>query len=175
MQSLLNSDHIEMDEEAPPSPPRVARSIPLSHTSFYSVEYPGYVAPQSVPKAVERLGGPHNVTETFKRGLKIDLRLKDNDLWAHPPTGQTVSTHNLLLKVVRRKRKQGPSTASSEDSESLGQFTTEVMGMIPKTIRFRSKNWSTLMSNTSLIALEIPSTFNIVHQRTTQWCSFGRQ
>jgi general transcription factor 3C polypeptide 5 (transcription factor C subunit 1) len=131
--------------EAPVGAPKVARSIPLEHSSFYSVEYPGYVGLQSMPKAVERLGGPNNVTETFKRSLKIDLRLKDNDLFAHPPAGQTVTTHNLLLKVVRRKRKQpldaaAASSTGADDSESLGQFTADVIGIIPKTIRFRSES-----------------------------------
>ena len=130
--------------EPPANAPKVARSIPLEHSSFYSVEYPGYVDPQSVPKAVERLGGPHNVTDTFKRSLKIDLRLKDNDLFAHPPAGQTVTTHNLLLKVVRRKRKQpldptATSSASADGSDSPGQFTAKVIGMTRKTIRFRSE------------------------------------
>lgn len=140
----LNPDSIEM-AEAPASAPKVARSIPLEHSAFYSVEYPGYVSPQSVPKAVERLGGPHNVTETFKRSLKIDLRLKDNDLFAHSPAGQTVTTHNLLMKVVRRKRKHpldaaAASSTGADASESFGQFTAEVIGMTPKTIRFRSES-----------------------------------
>lgn len=162
--------------EAPASAPKVARSIPLEH-SFYSVEYPGYVSPQSVPKAVERLGGPHNVTETFKRSLKIDLRLKDNDLFAHPPAGQTVTTHNLLLKVVRRKRKQllAASLTGADGSESLGQFTAEVIGITPKTIRFRSESQHLLRGTASLIALEILSTFNIGHQRTIQLYSCEKQ
>lgn len=124
-----------------------APSKTLSHTPFYSIEYPGYIAPGSVPRVLQRLGGDQTVTETFRRGLKIDLKLKDNAPFAHPVTGQAVTSHNLVLKVVRRKRRQTQldrsedvvmQTGSSQNLVPKGEFTAEVVGVIQKTIRFRS-------------------------------------
>lgn len=112
----------------------MAKSIPLEHKYFYSIEYPGFVAPQSVTKAVERLGGPQILADTFRRGLKVDLKLKDSDPYAHPPNGQVVTTHNLLLRVVRRKRKR-----QAQEGEPQGHFTAQVIGISQKSLRFRSE------------------------------------
>ncbi|PVG00043.1 hypothetical protein CPB86DRAFT_783178 [Serendipita vermifera] len=136
-----------MDE--PPSDAAIplAKPVPLEHKPFYSIEYPGYVQLTSVPKAMDRLGGAQIVAETFRRGLKVDLKLKDNDPFAHPPNGQAVTTHNLLLKVVRRTRKKRTPSAIEEGGEdddlsnksaSKGQFTAEVAGVVQKTLRFRN-------------------------------------
>jgi general transcription factor 3C polypeptide 5 (transcription factor C subunit 1) len=125
------------------SPPRdipLAKAIPLEQKFFYSIEYPGFVAPQSISKAIDRLGGPQIVTDTFRRALKVDLKLKDNDPYAHPPNGQVVATQNLVMKVVRRKRKvQRPKVDNSSETEPHGQFTVQVLGLAQKTLRFRSE------------------------------------
>jgi general transcription factor 3C polypeptide 5 (transcription factor C subunit 1) len=139
-----------MDEPSSSTVP-LAKLLPLEHKPFYSIEYPGYVQPTSVPKAIERLGGAQRVADTFRRGLKVDLKLKDNDPFAHPPNGQAVTTQNLLLKVVRRTRKK-PSSGATEgegaDSPttgaSKGKFTAEVVGVVQKTLRFRSEDLSSL-------------------------------
>ena len=118
----------------------MAKAVPLEHKFFYSIEYPGFVRPESVTKAIERLGGLQIVTETFRRGLKVDLRLKDSDPYAHPPSGQVVTTQNLLIKVVRRRRK----SEASASGEPGGQFTVQVLGLAQKTLRFRSEHAVTL-------------------------------
>lgn len=127
-------------ENSTPTDIPLAKPISLEHKFFYSIEYPGFVAPQSISKAIDRLGGPQIVTDTFRRGLKVDLKLKDNDPYAHPPNGQVVTTQNLVMKVVRRKRKvQRPKADDSSETEPYGQFTVQVLGLAQKTLRFRSE------------------------------------
>ena len=43
------------------------REPALLQHSFYSVEYPGYVQPSSVPLAINNLGGQSKVDHAFKR------------------------------------------------------------------------------------------------------------
>ena len=128
-------------EPTPPPVPEVvaAPQHPLPSTQFYSVEYPGYVQPSSAPLAVERLGGQASVDAAFKRtGGKssslLELSLRPGDPFAHPIAGEIVATNNVLLKVVKRKRKK-----SSENGQSSGEYTVEAMGVVPKTARFRSE------------------------------------
>jgi general transcription factor 3C polypeptide 5 (transcription factor C subunit 1) len=152
---------------SPPTGIPLVKPVPFEHKFFYSIEYPGFVAPQSVSKAIDRLGGPQIVADTFRRGLKIDLKLKDNEPYAHPPNGQVVTTQNLVMKVVRRRRKgQGPI----EDTESgpRGQFTVQVLGLAQKTLRFRSECGIAFhLSKRSLTGCKPLSTFSTSHQRMT--------
>ncbi|KAG2152028.1 RNA polymerase III transcription factor IIIC subunit-domain-containing protein [Suillus cothurnatus] len=126
-----------MSDEARPSSIRSeAPERPLLSTPFYSIEYPGYVKPESVPLAVSNLGGPSRLETAFKRTAAkneafLELNLRPGNPFAHPIPGDIVSTNNILLKVVRRKRRH-------PDGECVGEFTAEVVGIIPKTARFRS-------------------------------------
>ena len=126
--------------EAPPVAPAPERLLPSAH--FYSIEYPGYVKPTSVPLVVERLGGQQRVENAFKRASSkteslLELSLRPGNPFAHPVTGDVVSTSNILLKVVKRKRKRRDGQAQAED-EIVGDYTVEALGMISKTARFRS-------------------------------------
>lgn len=112
---------------------------PLPSTQYYSVEYPGYVQPNSVPLAVERLGGQSDIDAAFKRtGGKsnslIELNLRPGDPFAHPIAGEVIATNNILMKVVKRKRQK-----EDGQMEPIGEYTVEAMGVIPKTTRFRSE------------------------------------
>ncbi|KAG1755899.1 RNA polymerase III transcription factor IIIC subunit-domain-containing protein [Suillus lakei] len=109
---------------------------PLPSTPLYSIEYPGYVKPESVPLAVSNIGGPSRLETAFKRTAAknealLELNLRPGNPFAHPIPGDIVSTNNILLKVVRRKRRH-------PDGECIGEFTAEAVGVIPKTARFRS-------------------------------------
>jgi general transcription factor 3C polypeptide 5 (transcription factor C subunit 1) len=149
----------------PPTDVPLAKPVPFEHKFFYSIEYPGYVAPQSVSKAINRLGGPQIVTDTFRRGLKVDLKLKDNEPYAHPPNGQVVTTQNLVMKVVRRRRKSQGSKGDTETG-SCGQFTVQVLGLAQKTLRFRSECAVVFhLEQRSLTGYKLLSTFSISHQR----------
>ena len=121
--------------------PTPAPSLALPTKHFFSVEYPGYVQPTSVPKALAHLGGPGSLESAFRRGSTssrseplIELRLRPEDPFAHPVPGDVVPTNNILIKVRKRERKhvegqEGPA----------GEFVAEAVGVIPKTARFRSK------------------------------------
>lgn len=112
---------------------------PLQHTPFYSVEYPGYVKPESIPLVVERLGGQANLDSAFKRtgskaGSVLELNLRPGNPFAHPILGDVVPTNNIVLKVVKRRRKQ----TDSMDADASGEYTVQAVGVVPKTARFRS-------------------------------------
>ena len=129
----LSEDPGALSEE-----PLAAPLKPLPPTHFYSVEFPGFVKPSSVPLAVERLGGQSSVEAAFKRtgsktGSLIEMNLRPGNPFSHPIPGDIVSTNNILLRVVRRKRKV--STAGGP--QSTGEYTVQTMGSIPKTVRFR--------------------------------------
>ncbi|THH32364.1 hypothetical protein EUX98_g1804 [Antrodiella citrinella] len=111
------------------------RPLPSAH--FYSVEYPGYVQPASVPIALDRLGGPSHVYAAFQRsenksGSLLELNFRPKDPFSHPVNGEVVSSNNLLLKVVKRRRK-----ARVPGGDVVGDYTAEVVGSISKTARFR--------------------------------------
>ncbi|KAK7696618.1 hypothetical protein QCA50_001276 [Cerrena zonata] len=118
--------------------------LPLPSNPVYSVEYPGYVRPTSIPLAVERLGGHGRLEAAFgrvpqregKESFPLELKLHPEDPYSHPITGEVVSTSNLVLKVVKRKRKR--REGSSQEGEPAGEYTAEIVGTIPKTGRFRS-------------------------------------
>ncbi len=122
-----------------PTEPPSARERPLLNTHFYSIEYPGYVKPASVPLAIDRLGGQRNIDEAFRRTGKklestLELNLRPGNPFSHPIHGEVVGTNNILLKVVKRKRRR----KDGEQGEA-GEYTAEVIGVIPKTGRFRSE------------------------------------
>ncbi|KAG6837927.1 hypothetical protein H0H93_008321 [Arthromyces matolae] len=109
----------------------------LPQTPFYSIEYPGYVRPTSVALAVSNLGGQSALDNAFKRAASktetlIELKLRPDQPFAHPIPGDVVPTNNILLKVVKKRRKH-----RMEDG-AIGEYTIEAVGVIPKTARFRS-------------------------------------
>ncbi|KAF7301453.1 hypothetical protein MIND_00710600 [Mycena indigotica] len=114
---------------------------PLPTTPYYSVEYPGYVQSSSVPIAIKNLGGQAALDTAFKRTASkaeaqtiLELNLRPGNPFSHPIMGEVVPTTNLVLKVVKRKRKNRMQV----DGEQLGEYTAEVIGTTSKTVRFRS-------------------------------------
>ncbi|KAJ7086691.1 RNA polymerase III transcription factor IIIC subunit-domain-containing protein [Mycena epipterygia] len=113
---------------------------PIPATPFYSIEYPGYVRTTSVPIAVQKLGGQAALDSAFKRSAAkteatLELRLRPGNPFAHPVPGDVVPTNNLVLKVVKRKRK---NRIDSDDGALQGEYTAEIVGSTLKTVRFRS-------------------------------------
>ena len=144
--SGASSSHMEGPRTDPPptfeSAPLSAPSLPLPRKHFFSIEYPGYVQPASVTKAVAHLGGSSSLESVFRRGSTssraeplIELRLRPEDPFAHPIPGDVVPTNNILLKVRKRRRKQ----REGEDTPQ-GEYVAEAVGVIPKTARFRSES-----------------------------------
>lgn len=112
---------------------------PLPSTSFFSIEYPGYVQPSSIPTAVNNLGGQSSLENAFKRTATkadalLELSLRPNNPFSHPVPGDVVGTSNLLMKVVKKKRK-----GVDKNGSAMGEYTAQVVGVIPKTVRFRSE------------------------------------
>lgn len=117
-----------------------APEFPLIQVPFYSIEYPGYVCPTSVPVAIQNLGGQSQVDNAFKRTASktdalIELSLRPGNPFAHPIPGNVVNTNNILLKVVKKKRKRG---LDHYGDGAIGEYTAQAVGIISKTVRFRS-------------------------------------
>ncbi|KZP24581.1 hypothetical protein FIBSPDRAFT_1042044 [Athelia psychrophila] len=109
---------------------------PLPSAHFFSIEYPGYVRPASVPLAITHLGGQASLDTVFKRTATkadalLELSFRPDNPFAHPVPGDVVGTSNILLKIVKRKRK-------AANGELVGEYTAEAAGAITKTVRFRS-------------------------------------
>ncbi|KAF9013348.1 RNA polymerase III transcription factor IIIC subunit-domain-containing protein [Cyathus striatus] len=127
---------------SPPHTPAPEHHLP--QTAFYSVEYPGYVRPESVPLAIRNLGGQVKLDNAFRRTLPktealMELSLHPGNPFSHPIPGDVVPTNNILMKVVKRKRKRpAEGTNATFQDGALGEYTTEVVGIVPKTVRFRS-------------------------------------
>jgi general transcription factor 3C polypeptide 5 (transcription factor C subunit 1) len=121
-------------------PPLSAPQYPVSPTVLYSVEYPGYVKSTSVPLALSQMGGTRNVASAFKRpttkqGLPLELNFRLGNPFAHPVPAYINQSHNILLKVVKRKKR---NVTKSGTEEIVGEYTTEAVGVISKSARFRS-------------------------------------
>jgi len=119
-----------------------AQERPLPQVTFCSVEYPGYVQESSVPIAIQKIGGQSKLDNAFRRSAQkkdavLELSFRSNDPFTHPIPGDVVPANNLLLKIVKRKRRPCTSTGSSNDG-SIGEFTAEIVGIVSKTARFRS-------------------------------------
>ncbi|GLB33609.1 putative RNA polymerase III transcription factor (TF)IIIC subunit [Lyophyllum shimeji] len=132
---------VASDTDAASAPASAAAEHPLPQTPFYSVEYPGYVRPTSVPLAVSNLGGQSALDNAFRRAASkmetlIELKLRPNQPFAHPVPGDVVPTNNILFKVVKRRRKKRPEGEAGDGA--IGEYTAEAVGVIPKTVRFRS-------------------------------------
>ena len=127
-----------------------APSIPIGHQVFQSVEHPGTIGPSStsLAKALRTVGPPEDLDGVFNRSLlHLDLRLRPDDHWAHPIPGERSTTHRLLLKVTRRRRRQeadegahsnGETSASSTDGRG-GVYKVDIPGSIKQTVRFRGE------------------------------------
>jgi general transcription factor 3C polypeptide 5 (transcription factor C subunit 1) len=123
-------------------PQSQAPEHPLPQTAFYSVEYPGYVRPTSVPLAVNNLGGQAAIDNAFRRATSktdtlLELKLRPGQPFAHSVPGEVVGTNNILLKVTKRKRKKRPEGVLEDGA--IGEYVAEAVGVIPKTARFRSQ------------------------------------
>lgn len=127
--------------------PDEAKSCPIPPQHFYSIEYPGCVSPTSIPIAIHTLGGQTYVDHAFRRNKHnegrdnlVDLNFRPKNPFSHPVPGDITTTNNLLLKVVKRKRRRlDTPTDTPGEVAHVGECTTEVIGHIPKTLRFRSE------------------------------------
>lgn len=120
------------------SSPDSAPARLLPSTVFYSIEYPGYVKSTSVPNAIQNLGGQSTIDTVFKRSATkaealVELSLRPQNPFAHPVPGDVVGVNHILLKVVKRRRK------NPTEEGLIGEYTAEAVGVVPKTVRFRGE------------------------------------
>ena len=121
-----------------------APEIQIPPVRVYSVEYPGYVQPTSVPEAIRTLGGQQALERAFRKSSKpdafLELRYRPDNPFAHPIAGEVVQTNSILLKVVKRRRKRVEGTSNNEPNTGpVGEYTVEPVGLIPGTARFRGE------------------------------------
>lgn len=131
----------EASTSAEPQKTAQAHELPTAH--FYSIEYPGYVRPESVSTAVHSLGGQSSIDRAFRRSAPkedalLELNLRPDNPFSHPLPGDLVPTNNILLKVVKRRLKRSPDDDGSQN-EMIGEYTATAVGVIPRTARFRSE------------------------------------
>lgn len=128
-----------------PAPSSPAPEIQIPPVRVHSVEYPGYVQPTSVPEAVRSLGGQQALEKAFQKSSKpdsfLELRYRPDNPFAHPIAGEVVQTNNILLKIVKRRKKRATGTHTDEqDVSTNGEYTVEPVGLIPGTARFRGES-----------------------------------
>ena len=120
-----------------------APEIQIPPVRVYSVEYPGYVKPASVPEAVRTLGGQQALEKAFRKTSKpdafLELRYRPDNPFAHPIAGEVVQTNSMLLKIVKRRKKCAEGVYNEQDAGPVGEYTVEPVGLIPGTARFRGE------------------------------------
>ena len=100
----------------------------LPKTTFSSVEYPGPVKHHARLLKVmhqQDIDDCFNAPATGQPVLEMAFRQGGATI---PVKGHRVGTAKMLVRIKRRRRR-------GDDGE--GVFTTEVMGTIPHTVRFR--------------------------------------
>src|ERR1700733_12280747 len=113
----------------------IAPSQTLPQTTFYSIEYPGYVSTsdKSYARVVRQVGGQAALNAAFKRNATrkesfLELNLRPENPLSHPILGDIVGTSNLLLKVVKRRyRTPRPCSGSNETQQMTGEFTAHIL------------------------------------------------
>lgn len=126
-------------------PQKSAQTHELPTPHFFSIEYPGYVRPESVSTAIHSLGGQSSIDRAFRRSAPkedalLELNFRPDNSFSHPLPGDLVPTNNILLKVVKRRLKRPPDDDGSQ-KDIIGEYTATAVGVIPKTARFRSERY----------------------------------
>ncbi|SAM09234.1 hypothetical protein [Absidia glauca] len=106
-----------------------APTYSIPNRRFLCVEYPGAV--KNIDRVLETLGGEKSIAQAYgsKEDNVVELRYRPKDPFCHPINGSIVPTSQVLVKVTRRRKKNQP--------EDQGQLSTEIVGTIPQTCRFR--------------------------------------
>ena len=116
--------------------------LPSRHQRLVALEYPGPI--NSIEKAIDSLGGLNQIAAALNSPLlhedvkkpKIELKLMKGPN-GHPVPGFISETGNLVLKVVKRRRKM--EEASTAPEVESGIYRYEVLGVAHKTVRFRGE------------------------------------
>ena len=132
-------------------PPEASTSYapypPNPRAGYASVEYPSTV---SHPSAILRLVSQEDINECFNTAINkptmLEIKFGGSDRSGVPIRGNRVPSQKLLLKISRRRRRREQDEGmGTEDAEKgpvrpgaeEGIFTSEIVGPIPQTVRFR--------------------------------------
>lgn len=111
----------------PRKQPGLATHRHLPKTAYGSIEYPGPVSHAAAitdTTSQEEIDTCFNTSSGTNALLEVHYR---KDKMGAPVRGYRVASQKLLVKVVKRRRKDGQG----------GVFTTEVVGPVNHTVRFR--------------------------------------
>lgn len=107
-----------------------------------AIEYPGPVKPTSLNKALKSIGGLSHVSEVLSSPVdgsrNIELSLNTKNAFSHPLPAHVSETGNVLMRVVKRRRKQ-PKLDEHGAVVEEGVFSVQAVGMVSKTVRFRGE------------------------------------
>ncbi|PRP82724.1 general transcription factor 3C polypeptide 5-like [Planoprotostelium fungivorum] len=120
-------------DEAPSAPSKqistrgTLAQLDDNRRSLTAIEYPGIV--KNVDKAIETLGGTRQLSAILNQPEDLPrLHFRPSDPFCHPIFSDKKKTSNMLVKMSRKKAKDG-----GEPSE----WKAEVIGVIRDTHRFR--------------------------------------
>ncbi|KAF3088202.1 tau 95 subunit of transcription factor TFIIIC [Orbilia oligospora] len=162
---MSRSPYILEDEyDRPKPPPSEAPWCEIPDKQLLAVEHPAVILNNS-DRAVRMLGGGKAVAQAFKPNLEnisepngLELRFRPGDALAPPVQGKPARTRAMVLKITVPKGK-GPNPRPPPGEEPdipkilkdlNGKFTSEVVGWVDHTIRFRDMadyQWNTRSSD----------------------------
>lgn len=113
----------------------------LPTTVYASIEFPGPVL--STSRALNTIGGlPHisrilsNPTTSLQSTPSIELNLSPSNTFTHTIPAVISQTSNIVLKVVKRRRKR-PKLDQDGLVMEEGVFEVQVAGVVKQSVRFR--------------------------------------
>lgn len=122
-----------------------------------AIEYPGPILPTSLNKALKTMGGLSAVSQALaapaKDNRSLELSLNTRNPFSHPVPAHMADTGNVLMRVVKRRRKIPKRDEQGKVVEE-GIYTLTPVGVITKTARFRG-------------ALLVPSRLNVSRALTS--------
>lgn len=105
-----------------------------------AIEYPGPIKPTSLNKALKTMGGLDAVSQALaapaKDNRSLELSLNTRNPFSHPVPALIADTGNVLMRVVKRRRKNPKRDEQGKVVEE-GIYTISPVGVVSKTARFR--------------------------------------
>lgn len=125
-----------------------ARIIKIPNQSFTIIEYPGLI--KNLNKAIKTLGGLNLISKgllnsnEIYNNIELNLNLNNNNnnnnsnFNQHPIQSNLSLTGNILIKIIKRKRKIPLKNEKGEIIEE-GFYSFNSIGIINRSVRFRGK------------------------------------
>ncbi|KAK6339332.1 tau 95 subunit of transcription factor TFIIIC [Orbilia javanica] len=161
---MSQSPYALEDEYARPKPPpSEAPWYEIPDRQLLAVEHPVVIL-NNTDRAIRMLGGGKAVAQAFKPNPEnisepngLELRFRPGDALAPPVQGKPARTRAMVLKITvpkGRGPKSRPAPGEEQDVPEIlkslnGKFTSEVVGWVDHTIRFRDMadyQWNTRSS-----------------------------